>query len=210
MSLEVTGSNLPPEAMADEKDGRQKKEKPIHHYGVKKNPDGTFDYSRALTYQQESPEIRDPNRLKIPPDISIGSANMVYYRLRNSIMLNKERKSDRYWQGQEDNIAQKNIGNFIRQQEILKSEIVRNLIKDKIFAEAKNKGEILSNNEFQDKVINFPASDAADIIDNNYIPELEKELVNMNKENQDKTKKDISAAGELSAALREESLRSKE
>jgi len=79
------------------------KDKSRFFVGVKKNSDGTLDYSHAM-------EMKDPEgklakgieeikrrkkearakRLKIPEDIKPGSADMTWHKMRNTIVVNEE------------------------------------------------------------------------------------------------------------------------
>jgi hypothetical protein len=78
-------------------------EKPRFVVGAKKNPDGTWDYSRAMEWKDpegklakgfEESKKREKEaraeRLEIPKDIKPGSAEMAWYTMRNTIIVNEE------------------------------------------------------------------------------------------------------------------------
>jgi hypothetical protein len=77
--------------------------KPRFVVGAEKSPGGTWDYSRAMEWRDPSgrlakgfEELRRreqearARRLEIPKDVKPGSARMVEYTLRNTIIVNQE------------------------------------------------------------------------------------------------------------------------
>lgn len=90
----LESGNMPPQS---------NEEKPRFAVGAKKNPDGTWDYSRAMELPdpdgriaKEFEDLKNKEkearakRLEIPEDVKPGSAEMTWYTMRNTILVNKE------------------------------------------------------------------------------------------------------------------------
>lgn len=84
---------------ATEEDGSPQKE---YFVGLKENPDGSWDYSHAMKVKDPEGEFvkgveamdrrkkeKRAKRLEIPEDVKPGSARMVWYTMRNTIMVNE-------------------------------------------------------------------------------------------------------------------------
>jgi len=78
-------------------------DKPRFAVGAKKNPDGTWDYSRAMEMQDPEGRLAKgvekmkkhekearAKQLEIPEHIVPGSAEMAWYTMRNTIIVNEE------------------------------------------------------------------------------------------------------------------------
>lgn len=100
--------------------------------GVQKNPDGTLDYSKAAflhdptgeharNYEKMKREEREARarRFEIPERVKPGSPDMVWYRLRNTIEINREAVQRARQEGKTDPRRKSLIESQERQQEML-------------------------------------------------------------------------------------------
>ena len=152
------------------------KDQPIS-VGVRKNPDGTLDYSRAATLidsegkfaqadkeYKERKESERAKKFKIPEDVKTGNAQMVWYGLRNAIFLNEEAVAKARENGKPDMAREKLINEQKIQQAMLDNADMN--FSKSLIIEGMEKGEIITAEQAREKTAALTANDMYDLIQN--------------------------------------------
>lgn len=156
--------------------------------GVRKNPDGTLDYSRAATLidsegkfaqadkeYKEQKEAEKAQKYKIPEDVKPGSSEIVWYQLRNAIYNNTEAMALAQEQGTPDLEKEKLIADYKTQQKMLEHEDMK--FSKSLILNGMEKGEVITAEQAREKTAALTANEMFDLIQSQieYYEELQDE-----------------------------------
>ena len=157
-------TNVPPEP---------NEKKPRFFVGAEKNPDGTWDYSRALEWEDPEGKLAKgfekakkkeahAKRLEIPKEVKPGSADMAWHTMRNTIKVNKEAANKANQAGKPDERREALIKAQEMQQTMLENVSMKfseNLIKDGL-----DTGQNVTAEQAKERAVNLTANEMYDIV----------------------------------------------
>lgn len=150
-------------------------DKPRFVVGAEKNPDGTWDYSRAMEWkdpegklakgfeesQKREKEAR-AKRLEIPKEVKPGSAEMSWYTMRNTILVNEEVANKARQEGKPDTRREA----FIKAQKMQQTmfgnanmQFSQDLIKEGLDA-----GQSVTAEQARERAANLTANEMHDLV----------------------------------------------
>jgi len=155
--------------------------------GAKRNPDGTMDYSKAMTMDDpegkmaQAAEEREQQRkqerakrLEIPADVEPGTSEMVLRTLNNAIFINEEvagkaRKENKPTDRRKEELIEK----LKMEQSMLDDPAIFQRLKRKILQEAESRGEKLTGDAVGEKMRGLSAVEMSDLIQEFFIDRFE-------------------------------------
>jgi len=150
-------------------------EKPRFVIGAKKNSDGTWDYSRAgkmkdpegkLARGVEEVKRREKEarakRLEIPKDINPGSAEMAWYTMRNTIIVNEEAANKARKEGKPDERREALIKAQKMQQTMFENASMR--FSQDLIKKGLDSGRSVTAEQAQERAANLTADEMYDLV----------------------------------------------
>jgi len=167
---------MPPEPNED---------KPRFVVGAKKNPDGTWDYSRSMEMKdpegklakgveemkQREKEAR-AKRLEIPKDTKPGSADIVWYTLRNAIIVNEEAANKAQKEGQPDKRREALIEALKMQRSMLDNASMR--FSQDLIKKGLDSGQSVTAEQAREREANLTPNEMYDLVQEHIIDHYEK------------------------------------
>jgi len=157
-----------------------KEEKPKREFvvGAKKNPDGTMDYSRAMTMADpegkfakaadEAEERRKQERakkLEIPAEVKPGTQEAVWYNLRNTIFINNEVVDKASKENKPVDARRAELIKKLKiEQSMLGNPVLWDKLQKKIVQEAEVRGEKLTDEQIRERLRDISALEMSDAI----------------------------------------------
>lgn len=163
--------------------------------GAKRNPDGRWDYSKAMKMEdpegsmakavEEGEQQRKKERakkLEIPADVQPGTSYMVEHTLQNAIFVNEEALQQSEMGDEPTDSRRAGLVEKLKmEQSMLDDPTLFVKLKRKILQEAEMRGEKLTGDEVGEKMRNFSANEMSDVIQEVFI-DLFEELQDEGKE----------------------------
>jgi hypothetical protein len=142
--------------------------------GVRELPDGGFDYSHALTMDDPNGRLGravDENaqrekrewleQLAVPEHVKPGTAYVVWYDLRNAILMNEKAIKENKPGAQQ---REKLLAQLKMEKAILSSGVITRKLEKRFLEEADKEGKSLSPEQLREKMASVSSAEMADEI----------------------------------------------
>ncbi|MDP3771800.1 MAG: hypothetical protein Q8Q94_00280 [bacterium] len=170
-----------------EQPSEQEKPKSRIFVGAKRNPDGTMDYSKAMTMDdpegkiargfekaEQDRKLERSKKLEIPADVKAGTSSMVWYNLRNAIFVNEETIEKAKRENKPtDSRKMELIEKLKMERSMLDDHNLSLIVEKKITQDAQSRGEKLTDEQVRERMRGFPASEMISFIQEYFIDRYE-------------------------------------